>query len=614
MQVMTDQTTTSTAPGARESRDQLITIIIDDSALDGGGGICLTGLSGQIRIESQSLRAIDLVDCPDLVGIDLSGCGDDLRLRLVEPRRLRWMRLPTGPSGSTVELELPSRFVPVTPLIIQGLIADFDLCAQWLFHPWCLDALKMKLPLNGLFIGPPGTSLAHQRADLHIMVGRAVRHQHLALDCRGVARLMLMGAQVEQLQLDNASLALLDIDECRKLRAVTGRFQARVARVSLCRRLERIGGGGQRLELDHLQAERLAIDGRWLKTAMKECETQRLELQRSTRLHLAQLPGLHTIEAAEPYEMKFSHGMFATDKLVATLGSRPGKLDEFVREEMHHAGQHDAMSTHWLENIALGHDCADLARALSALLDLARNPVDRRAAWLIRCALASLHLHGKGHLSRVVFTGSSRWEWPLGTGAGLDCWAHDLALYFRCRALAVTRPFARTLQTLDRLTPACALARAIDDNILPASAREDCRRWLTNCLEQLNLQHPEDAGAIADPDNQRDGPWQGMAGRLAMSNRAHQQRRLLPTLGRTLAAWDDPGPAELLARAVMEQLPDRGLLLVELGFDYAEAGKQAGPTLIAAGLASGIALPDLQHARAMRYLLHRQPAQSGLSA
>ncbi|TVQ32594.1 MAG: hypothetical protein EA370_12330 [Wenzhouxiangella sp.] len=563
--------------------DQQITHVIDPAALDGGGGICLSGLAGQVHVASTLVRAIDLVDCPELVGLDLSDCPDDLRIRLVKPRRLRWIRLPRGPVGATLELELHERFDPISPLSIRGRVASFGLCADWLPHSWRLNRKTAALPVDGLFIGPPSDHACGHRAAIHLLVGPAAGNRRLAIDGRGMERLVIMETHLQHLVLHNATLALLELKACHQLESVTGHFQARHARLSACPQLGHLGGGGQQLALDNLQAENLAIAGRWLKTSMTDCATERLALQRRTRLHLDGLPTLHTFDAVEPCEMTHGHGMFRTNQLGAALGTRPGKLAELVKQELQRKNQREALAMQWLQWLALGgRGNVELSKALSALFDLAVNPVDRKAAWLVRCALASLYLHGQEGLKRlthdrlsdVIKRGCSEWKWPVLHGEHHYTWSDDLLLYYRCRDLAITLPFRRLLESVDDIGPAWVLAGALREDRLSSIEAADCRQLLIGCLARLRLQA-----------------------------RHKPTHHMLPRLARTLLDERDPELPGLLAQALLRQRSDHGVLLVETGIEYAKTLPEIGEELIVAGLESGSRLPDRLRAAAMRCLL-----------
>ncbi|TVQ30741.1 MAG: hypothetical protein EA370_13520 [Wenzhouxiangella sp.] len=589
------------------SSDQVTTFAIDNQALDGGGGIGLSGLSGNVRIASRHLRALDLADSPDLIGLDLSGCRDDLRVRLVKPRKLRWILLPEGPVGTTVELELPDRFEPIKPLAIKGPVAEFGLCAAWLVLPWRVGNELGHRPLDGLFVGPPNARPGSHRAAAHVLVGRALKQEQLELDCRGIERLVIMGSQVERLHLENASLALLDVSECRRLQEITGRFQARKASLSVCRKLQRIGGSGRHLELACLHAPSLALDGRWLKTSMLDCETERLAIRRRTHLDLERLPRLHTITADEPYEMKPGRGILEADQLITRFGHEPGSLHEYVMQQLPRVGPRDQEATHWLENIALKRNGRELPEALQALGDLARNPADRKAAWLVRCALASLYLHGQDALTRVAHRGCSRWDWPKGPRGQPINWFHDLVLYYRCRELPLTRPFTRLLSTANRIGPASALAQASSGEVLPANEARHCLQLLDGCLRRLDLQHPDDEVAVLGPAARESAqPCCDMPNYLVQLNLRGQH--LLPGLVERLVSIGDEGLVSRLAHAMIEHLPRHGLLLAECGIQLARVSQPAGRRMIASALASGTHLPDDLRARGLQILFRHQAA------
>ena len=479
-----------TRHAANSLQPQDHTVVVEDRDLDGGGGTCLRGLQGVVRIVGNGLRSLDVEDSPELEALDLSQCCDDLRLHLTELPRLRWLQLPPGPTGATIELALGSTYAPIAPLVIDGPIADFGLCAPWLIHPFRIDRDFGKPPIAGLTLGPPAVNPPAKGAAAHLVVGRACRNQRLSMNCRGISYLVIMGTRLQELELRHASLKLLDISECPRLEHVGGRFQARKASISVCRKLSSVDGTGRFLDISVTNSSRITIGGRWLNTriALADCET--VGLVHRTRLRLDSLPVLMDIESQEAYEVEFGSGMFGPSQLAARLAGRPGELTRVVERERKRFGDGTAIATHWLRHLALARHGRDIPAALGALRDIAGNAVDREACWLLRCQIAAQRLEYSPELHRPAHAfrrGSSDWNWTVNSDPRMEFWIDDLCLYCLCAELEVTAPFRRTLARLDRLPHATVLAAALADSHRPEILPVEICRYLRSCLARTEL-------------------------------------------------------------------------------------------------------------------------------
>jgi hypothetical protein len=579
------------------------TVTVEDHDLDGGGGTCLRGLQGVVRIVGNGLRSLDVENSPALEALDLSQCCDDLRLHLTELPRLRWLQLPPGPTGATIELALGSTYAPIAPLVIHGPIADFGLCAPWLIHPFRIDRDFGKRPIAGLTVGPPTVNPPAKGAAAHLVVGRACRNQRLSMNCRGISHLVIMGTRLQELELRHASLKLLDISECPRLEHVGGRFQARKANISVCRKLSSVDGTGQWLDIGVINSSRIAIGGRWLNTriALADCET--VELVHRTRLRLDSLPVLMDIESQEAYEVGFGSGMFGPNQLAARLAGRPGELTRVVERERKRFGDGTAIATHWLRHLALAKHGHDIPAALGALRDIAGNAVDREACWLLRCQIAAQRLEYSHELHRPAHAlrrGSTGWNWAVRSDPRMDHWIDDLCLYCRCADLEVTAPFRRTLARLNRLPHATVLAAALADTHRPEILPVEIRSYLRACLARVRLTRE-----LAETDP---GRVYGMAANLA----AHAAN---PTWCRLEHALEHL----IGSLGVIRDMPSVRLLADHLcALDYAPVTLQAGLQMFHAGMsesrkvlayglkARGEPEPEIR-TRALQYLLAPLP-------
>lgn len=481
------------APDQSDDSPRTRTIRLGADDLDGGGGCRLTGLEGIVRVVGDDLRSLDIEDSPELEALDLGDCRDDLRLHFTRLPALQWVQLPDGETGATVELALPPDFTPISPLVLDGPIADFGVCAPWLVQPWRLDGPVGKRPVAGLAIGPPSANPPGRSVAAHLVVGRACREERLVMNCRGISHLLIMGARLRELELRHASLERLQISECSKLERIHGRFQARTASISLCRSLASVGGSGRQLDIAVTRSSSLRLEGRWLDTRIALSDCLALQLERPTRLALESLPLLLTIDSRCDYQVQFDKGMFGPNQLACRLAGEPGELTRVFERERRHLGDRSRISTHWMRHLAMTDRGRHVPGSLSALRDIAAGSgVDREACWLIRCQLAAQRLEQTDDFHRPAYAfrrGSSGWNWSVFNEPQMVHWLDDLSLYSMCADLPVTAPFRRTLRRLDRMLHAVLLAAALADRYRPEIRQVEIRGYLRACLARLDLAH-----------------------------------------------------------------------------------------------------------------------------
>lgn len=590
-------------PDQDDINPQTRTIQLSAEELDGGGGCRLSGLEGIVQILGDDLRALDVEDSPRLEALDLSGCRDDLRLHFSELPALRWVQLPEGEAGATVELALPPDFTPISPLVLDGPIADFGVCAPWLTQSWRLDRPVGKRPVKGLAISPPLANPPSRGVAAHLVVGRGCRTETLTMDCRGIAHLLIMGARMQSLELRNASLDRLQISECPELERIDGKFQARTARINICKRLRSIGGTGRELEVAVVQSPRLSLQGRWLKThvALSDCRT--LELRATTRLKLESLPMLVEIDTDAEYEVSFEAGMFGPNQLAFDLAQSPGELTKLFEREKRDFGRRSKLSTHWIRHLALGNRSLHLPGALSALREISQNGIDREACWLIRCQIAA-HRPGDGGGSfrpeHAFRRGSSRWDWSQRLHHDLELWLDDLTLYCLCADLEVTSPFRRTLGRLDQLRQAVVLATALADQDRTDIRRVEVLGYLRACLSRLDL-----PGELGDAPHQR--AQNSMQGHLHPNAFWHWRtfKEHIEALIETLGSIDDSTSSHHLADRLSEL--GNAVLMQDAAYSMFLADMDDWRQVLIAGLDAPGEVPPHVHTRSLKLLLSGEP-------
>lgn len=585
--------------------DEFDTRTIDLGAddLDGGGGTRLHGLEGMVRVTGDSLRALDVDDSPRLEALDLSGCRDDLRLHLTELPGLKWLQLPAGPTGATIELALPPDYAPIAPLVIAGPVADFGLCAPWLIQPYRLDRQLGERPINGLAIGPPSASPPSRGVAGHLVVGRACREEQLVMDCRGISHLLIMGAHLRDLELRHASLERLHISECSKLERIHGRFQARTASISLCRKLSSVSGSGRHLDISVTRSSSLHLEGHWLNTQVALSDCLAIHLQQPTRLALESLPMLMTIESPAEYQVKFDGGMFGPNQLAFRLAGQPGELSRVLERERQHLGDHSKLTTHWMRHLAMADRGLHIPGSLNALKDIAANGIDREACWLIRCQLAAQRLEQTDDFHRPAYAfrrGSSGWNWSVFNEPQMVHWLDDLSLYSMCADLPVAAPFRRTLRRLDRMLHAVLLAAALADRNRPEIRRVEIRGYLRACLARLDL--------ARELKNAPPKPVRPMQPRWFHGHTTPwwcQFKEGLESLIESLGVIGDPVSTQHLVSRLIEI--DEAAVVQNAAFSMYLMGMSEWQKVLIAGLDAPGKVPSYVHSRSLQLLLTGEP-------
>ena len=577
---------------------------IDSSSLSQQGHLRLENLSGQVIIAERTLRRLEIVNSPDLSLLDLSDCTDGLQLSIDRIGALRSIRVPEGPAGSVLELRLPERFLAFSPLEIRGSVAEVELKASWLVTPWTPVSELGESPLDDVFIGPPDTAPDEAPAALHLLVGPGAVKDRLALDCQGIRHLVIKGCRVRELVLRGADLQTLDIAECRLLESVSGEFSAERVSISVCRALRQVSGSGRALDIACVGAANLDIDGEWDSVSIFEGGFDRLHVRRSQKLKLKALPDLRWLDFEHIGSLDICHETAASSRLTAWFAEQPGRLQQWLDSLPDSAsGTTDALNPLVEEWI---HRGAGQAGILVALTELAGNPQDTPAAWRLRCALiAACISHTDTEV--VASLGDMPWFWGIDPRANAPVWLQDLALLHACRGFPAAAETLQSMTTQGRIAPVWALARALSDRSASATERNDLwREWLQGSLEQLDLCVEQDAPLVRGVVPKPPPANMGWMGRMAHAAKHKPVTSLLPELARMICKIDPQGMSDTLARKIVDQIPEAGDLLIEVGLDFHKAGASGARLLLATGLGSAENLTEGVRAEVTAALLATQ--------
>lgn len=574
---------------------------IDASLISRQGRLQLDKLAGHTVIAEQALRRLEIVDSPDLFSLDLSGCTDGLQVSIDRMGGLRRVRVPEGPAGSVLELHLPERFLAVSPLEIRGSVAEVELKASWLVAPWTPVSELGESPLDGVFIGAPDTAPAEERADLHLLVGPGAEKDGLELDCQGTRHLVIKGCRARALVLLNTDLQTLDIGECRLLESIGGEFRAERVHISVCRALRRVSGSGQALDIACVGAANLDIDGEWGSVSIFQGSFDRLHVRRSQKLQLKALPDLRWLDHEQIGSLEICSDTADPDRLTAWFAEKPGRLEQWLGAVSGSASEttdafHPLVES-WI------HRGIGRAGILAALTELAANPEDIAAVWRLRCALLSACIeHADTEVSASL--GDMPWFWGFDPRTNPAVWLQDLALLQACEDFPAATNTLLSMKKQGRIAPVWALARALSDRSSDATERKDLwRGWLRGSLEQLDLRVGVDAPLVHGVLPKPPPANMGWIGQMAHAAKHKHVPSLLPDLARMIRKIDPQGMSETLARKMVDQIPDAGDLLIEVGLDFHRAGAAGARLLLATGLRSAEQLSGASRADTLGALL-----------
>ncbi|MFU8831752.1 MAG: hypothetical protein ACNA7J_06300, partial [Wenzhouxiangella sp.] len=186
--------------------------------LEAGRGIELSDIEGAVRLVAPELKALDVVDSPDLVELDLRECADDLVVRLVCLPRLERLYLPKRGGEHVVHLQVVRMD---RHIVIDGPVELFDLDVDHATHLYrCSSAW------NGMTVGPADLLRPSGPENRHVVIGQNGIANTIDLDCSNLRSLTVIGGQMEQLRLANAALDHLEITESARLTVLGGDFSA----------------------------------------------------------------------------------------------------------------------------------------------------------------------------------------------------------------------------------------------------------------------------------------------------------------------------------------------------------------------------------------------------
>ena len=351
--------------------------------LDGLGGASLDGLRGQVRLQPQSITALRLVGCPDLRALDLRAVTGLESVEIVACPGLERLLLPNDGPGIALTVRLCDAAAqlevdgPMGQIRVCHGEQDFRRSADDHFHG---PATGPYSTFDALWIVPnahPDDPLPH--CAVLLCNGEPMRYRDRNNPNRW--ELVLFGFRGQSLHLQQLNLPItgwlaadhfawyaVSLVDCPGLRRVT--CSARYLRIL------RAGRGA------------LQVNGNAEHVRIFDSLTTHihLDLERETRLHLKTLPILRGFSARRAVHVRVRGKIGDLVGALEELATTPGRFNHLVTMS---SAESDFAAELLLRRAATVRVREDLANpdVRRALLQLAADPRDRRAAWWLALVL-----------------------------------------------------------------------------------------------------------------------------------------------------------------------------------------------------------------------------------
>lgn len=439
------------------------------------------------NIDTPELHAIDLVDGPDLVSVDLSACAPGLHLRVADCPALRRLGLPRDGSGAYLHLDF-GRTLP--HLTATGAIADVDFCRLETdeLDPYWVDAdaeqgvgplrgRDRRGPLSGMFIGGPEDTVPGQTELVVLQAGTARSELTLPASAREVLLHDLAGLRTLRLP-DGASLDWLEAERCPDLLELTGAGRVDRVRIDGAAPLTRLDWSGRHASVARSGSASLLVDAPWQTVSVRESGLRALDARFVDQIEVYSCTDLRRIQAspdavlvaADVGRLEQVDGVAEIDFVRVTpreilegafLGD-PRLVDQVVT---------------WL---ARRHGPSATNDALQVLHACAVAGWSAEPLWDARCTL-----HARSCLALQVSDDANTWAWNLPDDLGHLGWEADLRLWRR--ALGAHRAADAPWSAPDPREFGHVVAEASEPEHLLAIATATARAYLADADDADSL-------------------------------------------------------------------------------------------------------------------------------
>lgn len=446
-----------------------------------GGGVLRDQAGSTLTMVAPELCYLDVIDCPELVSLDLSRCHPNCHVTLRGCPSLRSLYVPETGSGAVIHLDSGDT---VPSLHVFGCVDHFDAC--WTSGQCAVSADDV--PWRHLWVSRHVSDLSrsHPAFDAECWVVLAPAAPHLVVDAPQLRHFYVSGSR-ELLALSVLGMApersQIEVQTLPELVSMEVKVGTASAWIRECRALTELSGAVTELHASQVgqRAEALHVDMTTDRFHLCHSRVSSLTLSQPTALFLVHCPTIERV-SLPPTTTVHCEGAVPPPLVgVATV-----VVDEAVVMSLIAAYRHDPASTmaELATLIPSMSPASHCIKALRLLDQLAQCGAPLEEVWAIRLALSVQHLTPHSASRHGVVNGAkhkahSEWLWELPSDLGREGWQADYRLWVRCAPVvsdafhyrrSMIRSCTSTPDGLATQTVIHAMAR--DDGDTPRHERE----------------------------------------------------------------------------------------------------------------------------------------------
>lgn len=396
---------------------------------DSDGVLICRSAERAVRAQDARLRAIDLIDNPELEYLDLTACSTPVHLAVRGCPRLACVRLPEGAQGAILHWEFGTADAAVR---IEGALTSFDSCQQ--------DGHTCRLrssegPFSRTLLVAPGSRAISGARDIELLVHldpvvaaeealSAVGHGLRAVHLHAVSTPRSLNLGLPTLR----DVQLVGLSSLENLWAGVSMLRLEITQ---CPRLRSIIASGHALRVARSAGDDLTLTGVWDHAHFTDV---------SARLNQGVIATLQ------------AQGCRFIRSDAQTLSNATAPLAGLPHADAIHEPYWREMLKLWVRATEGSSDTLGALRILQALLDTGETPEE---IWTLRCALHHRHTR----IPSVTCGAAVIWSAPR--DLSFETHEADFALWASCGARgADVTAYSDALTTMVWSQPMGALARA----------------------------------------------------------------------------------------------------------------------------------------------------------
>ncbi len=438
--------TNSGAPHIARSKPKLHNRPAPDRHLCADGGLSVRAWNrSTLTLTNPQIRALDLVDCPEMVEVDLR-CSrqSEVHLSVRGCLNLRIIRLPARAVGI---LHIDAGSQP-PQIEINGGVALVDAC--WHGGRFSKQA-RVDTGWSRVLIAPisqPEQASSGAERILRVITGTpgdALRIELQAPDDAPWDYLLTGMRKLEQLCCQGSALNSLEVLDAPKLADIELQAHVRHLLLKNCPSLHRLHGGfgGQQLDLHERSGDPsgLAVDLPYPQATIADSRIARLSFMHVTSLSLLrcyEVRHAHLAKGSQAY----CEGYLPSDlAAIAEFG-----IDESsIRHHLNKLSQGDLDAWRGFRGVLTAAKGTEMvAKALRGLAEAMHLGIDPAEVWQTRLELYARHRdrtlkanHAVAEASMAM--GKQSWAWKMAPDLAADGWRAEWLIWRHCVEAGVTQ-------------------------------------------------------------------------------------------------------------------------------------------------------------------------------